>query len=91
MTVKNTTGVAKKTQRFIRLNVDDKLDYYFKLLERDYPLMSRSELLKMLVSQALSQNQRKKSFKQILQGSNFINIENEDAQFEFLRKNGIMK
>jgi hypothetical protein len=82
---------VKNKQSFVRITIDDTLDSILSLYERDYPLLSRSDIIKMLLSQSISINQKRKSFKQILANSTFLDTDDEDEQFEILRKEGLVK
>lgn len=78
----------KTKQKFVRINIDQKLDNYFNLYEKEYPLLNRADIVKMLLSQSIRQNQKSQTFKQILKNSTFLKPQDEDAQFDFLTKQG---
>lgn len=78
MTVKVKNPKTK--QKFVRINIDQKLDNYFSLYEKEYPLLNRADIVKMLLSQSIRQNQKSQTFKQILKNSTFLDPQDEDVQ-----------
>ena len=47
------TKSAKTKQKFVRINIDPKLEHYLSLYEEKYPLFSRSDVVRMLLSQSI--------------------------------------
>jgi hypothetical protein len=97
-TVKKTpkkTQTSKK-QNFIRLNVDENLEKLLQKYEQKYTLLTRSDIIRMLLSEVDWQkttqktSYSQKSFQQILADSNFVDIKDEDKQFEYLSKHGLL-
>jgi|688.fasta_scaffold471879_2 hypothetical protein len=86
---KKTTS-AKKPQKFIRINIDDKLDSVLNHYSKDYPLFNRSDIVKLLLSRAIKQD-LDKSLLEVMKGASFVDIEDEEAQFALLRKHGLVK
>jgi hypothetical protein len=58
--------VTKKKQKFIRLNIDEKLENLLKVLETEYPLLSKVDIIRMLLSKAIKENEKNISLSQIL-------------------------
>ncbi len=90
MSVKTKKGTEK--QKFIRLNLDENLDNLLQKYQEHYKLLSKTDIVRMLLSEVdfIRENNLenpKKSFKEILQGSNFIDIEDENEQSIFNRRN----
>jgi hypothetical protein len=85
-----TKPKVKSPQKFVRINIDPKLDKILIDLSREYPLFSNAEIIKMLLSKGIRQTQ-KNSFEDILSGQEFLNYKTEKEQFDFLKKNKLMK
>lgn len=83
-------ALTKKSQKFIRINIDDKLDSILNRYSSDYPLFNKSDIVKLLLSKAIKQDSDK-SLLEVMKGANFVDIEDEDTQFTFLRKHGLSK
>jgi len=81
---------SKVKQKFIRINIDDKLDTILNKYAIEYPLFSRSDIVKLLLSRVIRQDEEKSLLK-IMEGASFIDISDEDEQFDFLRKNSLSK
>jgi metal-responsive CopG/Arc/MetJ family transcriptional regulator len=81
---------VSKTQKFIRINIDDKLDSILNRYIKEYPLFNRSDIVKLLLSKAIKQDSDK-SLLDIMKGATFIDIDDENAQFAFLRKHNLSK
>jgi len=90
MSVKTKLKSKKVVQKFVRVNIDAKLDKILREYNQEYPLFSNAEIIKMLISQGIRQKQ-KQSFKQILRGQMFVDLDDEQDQFDWLRKNNFMK
>ena len=50
-TIKPTKTTKKPKQKFIRLNLDDKLEALLQKYESKYTLLSRSDIIRMLLSE----------------------------------------
>jgi hypothetical protein len=85
--LKNTKKL-KVVQKFVRINIDSKLDKILSEYMREYPLLSNSDIIKMLVSKGIRQKQ-KQTFKQILGNQIYLNQDNEENQFQWLIDNGL--
>jgi hypothetical protein len=89
---KTTKTTPKTKQKFIRLNLDEKLNEILDFYQEKYTLLSKAEIVRMLLSEGVwklknsSNNQSNTSFKEILSSGKFLNIENEDEQFAFVNK-----
>lgn len=83
-------ALAKKPQKFIRINIDDKLDSILNRYTKDYPLFNRSDIVKLLLSRAIKQDSDK-SLLEVMKGASFVDIEDEEGQFALLRKHGLVK
>ena len=80
MTVKlktKTTLKPKSVQRFVRINIDEKLNKILNEYSDEYPLFTNAEIIKLLISKGISQN-KKLSFGQILSNQEFVDIPEED-------------
>lgn len=94
-----TTKKIKTTtpkQQFIRLNLDEKLDEILNFYQQKYTLLSKPEIVRMLLNEGdwklknsnkNTADQSKPSFKQILSNSDFLDIQEEEEQFAFVKKN----
>ena len=90
VTTKTKLKTKKTVQKFVRINIDTKLDKILAEYNQEYPLFSNAEIIKMLISKGIRQNQKQR-FKQILQGQSFVDVGGEQDQFDWLRKNNFMK
>lgn len=79
----------KTIQKFVRINIDEKLDVILSSYSLEYPLFSNAEIIKMLISKGISKN-KKNSFSQILLNQEFINVD-EKEQFQWLEVNQISR
>ncbi len=84
MTVK-----PKSIQRFVRINIDEKLNKILNEYSNEYPLFTNAEIIKLLISKGISQN-KKPSFSQILSNQEFVDIPEGD-QFKWLIQNQISR
>ena len=90
MSVKvKTTTKLKSTQRFVRINIDEKLNKVLNEYSDEYPLFTNAEIIKLLISKGISQN-KKSSFSQILSNQKFVDVDEVD-QFQWLDKNQISR
>ena len=92
MTVKlktKTTTKPKSVQKFVRINIDEKLNKILNEYSDEYPLFTNAEIIKLLISKGISQN-KKLSFGQILSNQEFVDIPEED-QFKWLIQNQISR
>lgn len=88
MSVQTLNKKTDKTkQSFVRINIDDKLDKILSRYQRDYPLLSRADIIKMLLSQSIRANQ---TLAEVMEGAEFLDVEGEDEQFDFLDKHGLL-
>ena len=78
----------KKIQKFVRLNIDDKLEKILIDYSKEYPLFNNTDIIRMILSKGIRSKQTR-TFKEILSGRNFIDIDEEEAQFQWLIDNGL--
>ena len=84
-----TIAKSKSTQRFVRINIDAKLNKILNEYSDEYPLFTNAEIIKLLISKGISQN-KKSSFSQILSNQKFVDVDEVD-QFQWLDKNQISR
>ena len=65
--------------------IDEKLAQIIQDIQAEFPLLSKSEAVKLAISRG-SQAHKQKTFHQILHNSSFLDIPEEDAQFAFIKK-----
>lgn len=70
------------------VKIDYKSDKILNKYSQEPPLFTNAEIIKMLISQVIRKKQTL-SFKQILSGQEFLNIEDQNAQFKWLVDNGL--
>jgi hypothetical protein len=51
-----TVTKTPKKQRFLRLTIDDKLEALLVRYELEYPLLSRVDIVRMLISKSITQS-----------------------------------
>jgi hypothetical protein len=87
--LKTKSTATKTVQKFVRVNIDSRLDKILNQYSQDYPLFSNSDIIRMLISRGIRRNQLQ-SFKTILSGNTFIDMnDNEDSQYQWLVDNGL--
>jgi DNA-binding winged helix-turn-helix (wHTH) protein len=82
-----TKSKNQNKQSFVRINIDNKLAKILEMYQRDYPLLSKADIIKMLLSQSIRAN---RTLAQVMEGADFLDIEDEAEQFAFLEKHGLM-
>jgi hypothetical protein len=88
MTTAIKSKPAKTTQSFIRLNIDDKMQKYLDYMQKQYPFLSNTDIVRMIISQSASSNYF--SFNSIFGKLDTIDGLTEDEQNNILIKNQMM-
>ncbi|MEI6728825.1 MAG: hypothetical protein WCK98_04235 [bacterium] len=87
-----------KKQRFLRLTIDDKLEALLVRYELEYPLLSRVDIVRMLISRSITQSSQSNTKASRLANwldSNvaqnpLIQNKTEQEQYEILEENDLM-
>ena len=87
-TLLKTQKKIQKAQKFVRLNIDEKLEKILIDYSKEYPLFNNTDIIRMILSKGIRSKQTR-TFKEILSGRNFIDIDEEEAQFQWLIDNGL--
>ena len=91
------TKTAKK-QRFLRLTIDDKLEALLVRYELEYPLLSRVDIVRMLISKSITQSSQSNTKASRLADwldanvaqNPLIQNKTEQEQFKILEENDLM-
>jgi replicative DNA helicase len=80
-----------KTQKSIRLNVDEELDILLSIYESKYSLLSRADIIKMLLSEAIynHKSQSNNVFSKLRDIHKNTKPVDEDTIFALLEKHSI--
>ena len=70
------------------VKIDYKLDKILNQYNQEFPLFTNAEIIKMPIPQVIRKKQTL-SFKQILSDQEFLDIEDQNAQFKWLVDNGL--
>jgi hypothetical protein len=88
MTTTTQPKAIKKTQSFIRLNIDDKMQKYLDYMQKQYPFLSNTDIVRMIISQSASNNYF--SFNHIFGKVDTIDNLSQEQQDDILIKNEMM-
>jgi hypothetical protein len=93
-----TVTKTPKKQRFLRLTIDDKLEALLVRYELEYPLLSRVDIVRMLISKSITQSSQSNTKTSRLADwldanvaqNPLIQNKTEAQQFKILEENDLM-